>query len=232
MGINVPRVLAMVAHPDDESFGLGAVIAWLCGQSYPVSAVVFTQGEASTLGAGDDSSDLGALRSGELGRASRILGLSSYKLHSYPDGRLNEVSVEERVLRGEEAGPGEVVLAFYDTGVTGHPDHIAATEAAEALAIQHGAAFYLWTLPEDVAAQLSERFNIEFKGRPNDEITTVLDVSKQRDIQWKAIHCHESQLGGIDVVRARLELLGDREYLIERSPGTLNLSPFDDGADS
>ena len=226
MSINLPRVLAMLAHPDDESFGLGAVLAWLCGRSVPVSAIIFTQGEASTLGARSEAADLGELRSKELECASRILGLSSYKLHSYPDERLNEVSLRELVQVGGEAAPGEVILAFDDSGVTGHPDHIAATEAAQALAAENGSALYLWTLPEEVAAKLNDRFGTSFKGHPRHEITIDLDVTTQRDVQWEAIRCHQSQAGTFDLVRARLELLGDWEYLIERAPGTLNTSPF------
>lgn len=47
----VQRVLGVVAHPDDESFGIGAVLAWLHQRGIPVSVLVFTRGEASTLGA-------------------------------------------------------------------------------------------------------------------------------------------------------------------------------------
>jgi hypothetical protein len=43
------RVLAVVAHPDDESFGLGAVLAAVVGEGAEVGVLCLTHGEASTL---------------------------------------------------------------------------------------------------------------------------------------------------------------------------------------
>jgi LmbE family N-acetylglucosaminyl deacetylase len=44
--------LAVIAHPDDESFGLGAVLAAF-GAGTQVRVLCFTRGEASTLGTTD-----------------------------------------------------------------------------------------------------------------------------------------------------------------------------------
>ena len=223
---NKPQVLAVVAHPDDESFGLGAVILWLHLRSVPVSALVFTQGEASTLGSTGNQSDLRVRRCQELACASQILGWGRYALHSYADGHLADVPLEERVQKLEEAGLTEVVLTFDETGITGHQDHIAATEAAKTFAIVHGASLYLWTLPEEVANALNKRYATSFQGRPEDEITLTLDVTQERDQQWQAIRCHKSQASGLSVVRARLELLCGREYLVEWHRGSRGLDPF------
>jgi N-acetylglucosamine malate deacetylase 2 len=225
-GRNKPRVLAVVAHPDDESFGLGAVILWLHRRSVPINLVVFTKGEASTLGSTGNQSELRVRRCQELACASQVLGLGGYTLHSYADGHLAEVPLEERVQKLEKAGPAEVVLAFDETGITGHQDHIAATEAAKAFAIDHGVSLYLWTLPEEIANTLNRRFKTSFKGRPKDEITVTLDVAQERDRQWQAICCHQSQASGLTIVRKRLELLSGQEYLIEWHRGTRGLDPF------
>lgn len=56
-------VLVVVAHPDDESFGLGAVIAAFVGQRTAVHVLCFTHGELSTLGAG--SADLATVRAAD-----------------------------------------------------------------------------------------------------------------------------------------------------------------------
>ena len=42
-------VLAVVAHPDDESFGLGAIIDRMTSGGAAVHVLCYTRGEASTL---------------------------------------------------------------------------------------------------------------------------------------------------------------------------------------
>jgi LmbE family N-acetylglucosaminyl deacetylase len=46
-------VLAVCAHPDDETFGLGALLAAFADRGAKVSVLCFTRGEASTLGPGE-----------------------------------------------------------------------------------------------------------------------------------------------------------------------------------
>ena len=79
-------VLAVVAHPDDESFGLGAVIDRLAAGGTAVHVLCYTHGEASTLN--ETGTDLHRARESELRRASTELGAASVTLLDYPDGRL------------------------------------------------------------------------------------------------------------------------------------------------
>ena len=44
------EVLAICAHPDDESFGLGAILGVVAELGTRVRVLCFTHGEASTLG--------------------------------------------------------------------------------------------------------------------------------------------------------------------------------------
>ena len=46
-------VLAVVAHPDDESFGLGAIIDRMTSGGASVHVLCYTRGEASTLNQAD-----------------------------------------------------------------------------------------------------------------------------------------------------------------------------------
>jgi LmbE family N-acetylglucosaminyl deacetylase len=43
------KVLVVVAHPDDESFGLGAIISQMTATGSAVHILCYTHGEASTL---------------------------------------------------------------------------------------------------------------------------------------------------------------------------------------
>jgi LmbE family N-acetylglucosaminyl deacetylase len=205
-------VLAVCAHPDDESFGLGAVLAGFSRRSSSVAVVCFTHGEASTLGAAVPS--LGELRARELAEAAEVLGVSPASLLDYPDGRLAEVAEAElatRVADAAHAVRADLLVGFDEGGVTGHPDHEAATAAARRAAAALLVPVLAWTLPEDVASALNTEFGTRFVGRPSSEIDLVVRV--ERDLQRQAIACHESQSRDNPVLWRRLELLGDREHL-------------------
>lgn len=88
------RVLAIVAHPDDESFGLGGIIAAFVHAGVPIDVLCFTHGEASALGR-QDGQDLGELRASELAAAGDVLGVDRTELLAWPDGGLADRPVVE-----------------------------------------------------------------------------------------------------------------------------------------
>lgn len=206
-------VLAVCAHPDDESFGLGAVLADAASQGSEVSVLCFTAGEASTLGVGEEP--LRQVRRREFEAAAAVLGLRSPRMLDYPDGQLSQVDLEE--LAGHvAAAAGQVgaaaLLAFDLGGVTGHPDHHRATEAALVAADRLGLPVAGWAVPDDVAATLNAELGTRFSGRSPSGPTSVLAVD--RSVQQKAIACHVSQSISNPVLWRRLELQGEREYLV------------------
>ncbi len=212
-GSFVPKVgelLVVCAHPDDESFGLGGVLGAFVDRGTHVRVLCFTHGEASTLGT--DPRFLGERRAQELEAAARALGVRTVKLHGYPDGHLAAVELEELVARvGEEAGGAELLLAFDLGGVTGHPDHVRATEAALTYAAERRLPVLGWALPKAVAVRLNAELGTAFVGRASDELDFTLEVD--RDRQVTAIACHASQSGDNPVLWRRLELLGASEHL-------------------
>jgi LmbE family N-acetylglucosaminyl deacetylase len=205
-------VLAVCAHPDDESFGLGAVLSSWAEQGARTSVVCFTHGEASTLGAA--GIDLHRLRQAELTLAAGELGVEMVRLLEHPDGRLSEEPIDQLTseLRGAvDAVTATVLLVFDEGGITGHPDHVRATEAAVAVAGESGIPVLAWALPEAVATRLNDEFETSFVGRRREEIDVVVDVDRVR--QRRAIRCHSSQSTENPVLSRRLELLSDREAL-------------------
>ena len=206
----IKEVLVVCAHPDDESFGLGSVIGILSERAIKVRALCFTHGEASTLG--DSSRPLSEVRAEELSAAADILGIEDAELLSYPDGHLAEVSVEELAHQVEEVlGNAELLLVFDEGGITGHPDHSRATQAAVLIAERFGLPVLAWALPEGVALQLNSEYGTNFVGRPKSEIDIVIDVDRGR--QKTAVACHASQSSHNPVLWRRLELLGTEEHL-------------------
>lgn len=206
----VSEVLAVCAHPDDESFGLGAIIGTLVEQGTRVRLVSLTHGEASTLGC--NHYQLGEIRSKELEAASKVLGVREFKLYSYVDGALQDVDILELVDVIDSAiGSTSLLLVFDVGGITGHLDHCRASEAALQAGIAREIPVLAWTLPKTVADQLNAEFKTSFIGRSKSNIDFVIDVD--RSLQMKAINCHLSQSRDNPVLWRRLELLGNKEYL-------------------
>jgi len=134
-------ILAVLAHPDDESFGLGGTLALYTRQGHNTYLICATGGEAGTVDAEhlNGFKDTAALRSDELKRAARILGLKEVFLLGYRDSGMPGTednkhpnaqithSVDEvagKVVRYIREFKPDIVLTFDPIGGYKHPDHI------------------------------------------------------------------------------------------------------------
>lgn len=134
-------ILAVLAHPDDESFGLGGTLALYARKGYDTYLVCATRGEVGTV---DEEhlngfKDTAELRTAELERAAKILGLRDVFFLDYrdsgmpgteenkhPNAQINH-PVEEvagRVVKYIRELKPDVVLTFDPIGGYKHPDHI------------------------------------------------------------------------------------------------------------
>lgn len=208
------QVLVVVAHPDDESFGLGSVIAAFTTRGADVDVLCLTRGEASTLhgvdgGPAPDPADLAVLRESELREAGRVLGVRAVQLLDRPDGRLT--ALPAGVLAGDvatalEGADYDGILAFDPSGVSGHPDHAAATAAAvDATDLP----VLVWTLDAGVADRLNRETGGCFTGHEQVDILLPVDRTRQR----AAVACHPSQAVPSSVLWRRMELCGEHERL-------------------
>ena len=207
-----PSTLVVIAHPDDESFGLGAVIDQLAAAGAAVHILCFTHGGASTLN--QTQADLHRARETELRQAAAELGAVGITLLDYPDGGLVGITAAGLAAHVADAATrvgASGVLVFDDTGITGHPDHRAATGAAVLAGRQAGRPVLAWTLPEAVAARLSAETGQGFSGQPPGWIDLCVRVSRQR--QRRAALLHASQISPGAVLWRRLQLLGEFEHL-------------------
>jgi N-acetylglucosamine malate deacetylase 2 len=100
---------------------------------------------------------------------------------------------------------------FDHGGITGHPDHQAATDAAIAAADELDLLVLAWTIPADVADALNSEFGTTFVACDPDACDFVLRVD--RTAQLRAIQCHASQSTTNPVLKRRLELQQDTEWL-------------------
>lgn len=206
--------LVVVAHPDDESFGLGAVLAAFTRAGSEVRVLCFTRGEASTLGAGGD---LAEIRRAELGTAAAKLGIAGVVLLGHPDGALADVDpavLDAAVL--DALGSAATLVVFEAGGVTGHPDHRAATASAIRVAAARGLDVVEWGVAPAVAATLNAELGAAFSGLDGEG---VVDLPVDRAVQLAAIACHESQATDNPVLLRRLELSGSVDRVRVRRAG-------------
>jgi LmbE family N-acetylglucosaminyl deacetylase len=127
------RLMAVLAHPDDESLGLGGTLARYASEGVQTFLVTATRGENGRHGLSRSNSphQLGRVREAELLAASRVLGISEVHFLNYMDGGLDRVDPLEAVRKIashiRRLRP-HVVLTFGPEGAYGHPDHIAISQ--------------------------------------------------------------------------------------------------------
>jgi LmbE family N-acetylglucosaminyl deacetylase len=130
------RLAAVTAHPDDDTFGVGGIVAQHVGD-IEYTVIVATSGEAGMISdpALATPENLAEVREQEEREALEVLGVGGAAVHflGYPDGGLAGVPRQELVSKVagllSEARP-QVVVTFGPEGVTRHDDHIAIGQAA------------------------------------------------------------------------------------------------------
>ena len=124
------RLLAVFAHPDDESFRPGGTLALLARSGVCVQVLTATRGQAGSCGQPPICSmdELPMVRGDELRCACKALSLQEPILLDYYDGSLSDTDqmaiVPALLTVIREINP-QVLLTFGEDGISGHPDHIA-----------------------------------------------------------------------------------------------------------
>jgi len=202
-------LLAIFAHPDDESFRPGGTLALLARRGVRVQVLTATRGEAGSCGDPPlcTPEELSTVREQELRCACAALGIESPCILNYRDGHLDEVEPEglmAEILQVVREVHPQVMLTFGPDGLSGHPDHVAVGRAATEAFRQAGdvAALYTVAVPQSVAARLG-------MGRarpvPDEEIALTVNVTPAWEQKVAAIHCHATQLGASPMVQAPVE---------------------------
>ncbi len=208
------RLMAVFAHPDDESFGPGGTLARYAADGADVFLVTATHGEMGKLHGKNPpvtETTMAGIRTEELDCACRALGIKHELILGYRDGNLSRVDMRELtglVVRLIRQWRPHVLLTFPPDGLTGHPDHMIISQAVKFAFEQAGCAdYYSDQLQEGlkpwdplklyyyvVPASLADRLGLCVNGTPDDEITTIIDVSSYSGPRGSAIRCHYSQL--------------------------------------
>jgi LmbE family N-acetylglucosaminyl deacetylase len=191
-------LLALFAHPDDESYRAGGLLALLAQNGVRVHTVTATRGEAGASGSSgiNTSEPLSVIREKELHCACQALNLQPPVVWDFPDGRLAEIDPEiiiQRVLPLMHEIQPQVVLSFGPDGLSGHQDHIAIGDIASAVfsRYQKAGALYHLAVPVSVAQSLGMN---QIRAVPDCQITLAVDVTSVWEAKMKAIYCHATQV--------------------------------------
>ncbi len=214
-------LLVIVAHPDDETFGTGSVIASAAARGARVVVCCATRGEAGEdiSGTTDDTEALASVREAELRAAARVLGAAEVVLLEFADsGMVGDMPVNALASVDLEAvveplttlivaQQPEVVVTLDPVSIDDHRDHTRIGHAAT-IAFERGAKpsarLYYWTIPRSLMAdwmseiralgELEAYEDMEL-GRHDHEVTTEIDATDVTGVRRAAIAEHRTQHG-------------------------------------
>jgi LmbE family N-acetylglucosaminyl deacetylase len=194
-------ILAISAHPDDETLFGGGMLAMCAEKGHRVTILETTRGEGGEVGEPPLTTrdNLGAYREQEVRKAAGILGVDNIYFLPFIDPYMEINGIARRIDISLEEFSGaiedylkciqpDVVITHGSNGEYGHPQHIFTYQATRrALANGHGdialMSWCAWYEP-------SERERILNKDDPAD---MLLDVSPWLDAKIAAALCHQTQ---------------------------------------
>jgi LmbE family N-acetylglucosaminyl deacetylase len=196
------RLLCVFAHPDDETYGPGGAIARYAREGAEVYLLMFTCGEAGTIGVSKELSRerLCQLRVAELAGACDALGIREHRVLGTPDRGVADIEpvwAVDQIVRDIHKYQPHVLLTFHHKGISGHSDHIAVARYLEqafdrtADLTQAPAKLYGYGITRRLA-DLYERPNVV--PLEDDEIDAVVEIPDEAmERKLEAIRQHATQ---------------------------------------
>jgi LmbE family N-acetylglucosaminyl deacetylase len=216
-------LLAIFAHPDDETYRAGGTLALLAQQGVTVHVVTATRGEAGMIG---EPAKFPGIRENELGCACQTLQLQPPQVLNFPDGHLAECDPEkiiQQLLKIMKEIQPQVLLSFGPDGLSGHPDHISIGSIASEAFQRFQKAGVLYHLAVSVSLVRALGMH-QLHPVADSQITLSIDVSSVWNMKMKAIHCHASQIASSPILRQSEErqrmFLGVEQFVLalDRDP--------------
>jgi len=226
-------VLAVFAHPDDESIACGGTLARLSDAGARIVLFCASRGERGALTGPARDDRLAESRTFELEQAARTLGIRDLLVFNHPDGDLRWAEVTDllaeiamTIARFRPAA----VITFGEDGLYWHLDHIGVherTTAALGLLRASAPPLYYVTMPRGMMISVVEHaisggwtpppkgfWSLPPKafGLHANDPTIIVDVGDWTERKLAAIKCHRSQTSPDDPF-GRLSAAQAREWL-------------------
>lgn len=201
-----PRLLAVFAHPDDESFLAGGTLAKYARSEWDVFLACATYGENGPRGEYQKlgTKGFGEIRRAELQAACNAIGTRRPMFLNCADGAVAGIcwnSAAQRIRSILRRLRPDVVITFGPDGVSGHPDHVALSQIVTSAfwaatmhnfpgqeAPPHGASLYYALRSASVPEGCKRNNSVE-----PPPVTTVIDFETVAPQKLAAIQSHRSQ---------------------------------------
>lgn len=196
---------AVLAHPDDESFGCAGALALAHDAGATTRLLVVTRGEAGSPD-GVAAPAIGDQREAELICAARAIGLDEVSLlDGYADGAVADQPfdqlVDEIAAWLADRRPA-AVITFGPHGVTGHPDHVlvgsATRWAVERLADLGTAPNAVYVI-SPIFDPIGNRYDLSGEEQ---SATHRIEITHVAGRKVEALGCHASQTDVAEEVAA------------------------------
>lgn len=169
------RLLGIWSHPDDEAYLAAGLMDRTRRSGGQVTLLTVTDGERGFPDDDDRPSDeRRRQRRSELRSAMASIGVHDVRLLGLSDGAVSAVPRGDlvRSIRATMADVRpDVVVTFGPDGITGHPDHVATSQAATAAWLDHGDGELLYATKTvdwlDEWRWLHDRFGMWMTAEPN-----------------------------------------------------------------
>ena len=188
-------LMAVHAHPDDESSSTGGVLATYSAEGIRTVVVTCTNGEFGDAPGGikpgqdgHDEATVAQIRLAELSQATKLLGVTNLELLGYHDSGMPEWDYKNRPDAFCNIPPAEVtgrisaliehyrpqvVITYDDKGLYQHPDHVYASQMTQAAVAQTSipAKLYLSTIRGSSWSKLRDALREAGVDMPDMELT-------------------------------------------------------------
>jgi LmbE family N-acetylglucosaminyl deacetylase len=211
-------ILAVFAHPDDESLACGGTLARAASGGARVVLLCASRGENGSISdpALVPDGNLGRVRVQELRAAAAALGISDVVIFNHPDGDLRWSDVPEfhsEIVMALRRYRPDAVITFGEDGLYWHLDHIAVHERTYTAVRSLGAdapPLYYVTIPAGMMREIVATAHAK-GGSPADSsfwgiepdafgdaaqpATFIVDVRPWAVQKLAALRCHRTQMG-------------------------------------
>jgi LmbE family N-acetylglucosaminyl deacetylase len=193
--------MVVVAHADDAEYGCSGTVSKWCKEGMEVVYVLCTDGSKGSSDPEMTPERLVEIRRQEQLAAAKVLGVKDVIFLGYADSMLQPTLELRRAIAGEIRRHKPDILicqspvrSLNGTGYIGHPDHMAAGEAA--LSAVFPTARDRMTFPELLEEGLEPHKVREVLVMDHgEEADKWIDVSDTIDIATEALKQHVSQVG-------------------------------------